>query len=80
MCLSVYTYVHVLCSTLSVSSVLLQLDELTTQFSSHSSEADLRWEDATPERLQELQLTKEQLSERAQQVGEGLGQRGVAGE
>ena len=45
-----------------------------TEFSKHSGEADLRWEEATPELLRELQKTMNQLADRAQQVCGGLGQ------
>ena len=70
-CVCVCVCMHAGYCTSSVSPVLIQLDVLTAQFSSHSSAADLEWEDATHERLQQLQLTKEQLSERAQQVVKG---------
>ena len=71
-CVSVCLCVHkslLFAAVLQASSGLLQLDGLMTQFSTHSGEADLRWEDTTHELLKELQQTEDQLSQQAQQVG-----------
>jgi len=73
-CMRAYKTTYMACSrsTRVLSNLLLQLDGLVTEFSKHSGEADLRWEEATPELLRELQKTKNQLADRAQQVCGGF--------